>query len=716
MSSKNINRLVLIVILWIFAIVVVQARLVELQIFQAKQLRQRALRQQLKRETIPARRGSIYDRRGRLLATDNVFYDIVADPTQLCRFENLDEVDSILCSIFGRKPGYYLSRIMPYINRRFAYIEKKVTPPFANKVKQAHIKGIYFMPFYSRSYPYGTAASTIIGYVDAEGKGQAGIELYYDSLLAGKAGERQIFTDAYGRDYPLISYSISEPVPGDDIYLTIDIELQRILEAELKKALEIHKAKSAAGVLLDPRTGEVLAMASVPNFDPNNYSQYPLENISNKNIIAPYEPGSIFKLVTFAGALAESLISLDDTIDTDHGVLHIRGRVVTDVHSLGKVPAREVLVHSSNVGTVIIAQRFEPTTFYKYIKLFGFGSPTNIDLPSESPGLLRPPAKWWGTTMATLPIGYEISATPIQIACAYASIANRGILMRPYVVEKAVDFMGRVVYSRSPLKVRRTVPRWVVDSLTELFRQVVLRGTATEAKSEVIDIAGKTGTSHKARVGAKGYIPGAYYASFAGFAPVDKPFVAGLIVVNEPSAGYHYGGQVAAPVLKNVLEKAISAGIFPSPKSQKLFVHQRDDSGTVVVPYLINTTPEQARVLLKMRGLEAKFYGVGNVVADQSPQPGKPIEKNSVIVLHLRQLNADGADSLVVPDVLGMTVRESVAAMAKSGIMPKIEGRGVVVEQIPAPGSVVGSDAVCVLICKPKGEVDGNFFAEKGYR
>ncbi len=712
LSSKNINRIVLIVILWILAIVVVQARLVQLQIFESSRLKRMARRQQLKDKDIPARRGAIYDRHGRLLAVDNVYYDMVADPTQM---ENIDEADSILCSIFGRESGYYLRKILPHINKRFVYLEKKITPPYADKVKQSHIKGIYFLPFYSRSYPYGTAASTVIGYVDNEGKGQAGIELYYDSLLSGQVGKEHIFTDAYGRDYPLLSYVLKEPIPGNDLYLTIDIELQRILEAELWRALETHKAKSASGILLDPHTGEVLAMASVPNFDPNNYSAYPLQNIGNRNIIAPYEPGSIFKLITFAGALAESLISLEDTIDTDHGVLHIRGRVVTDVHSLGKVPARDVLVYSSNVGTVIIAQKFDDRTFYKYIKLFGFGSPTNIDLPSESRGLLRPPEKWWGTTMATLPIGYEISATPIQIACAYASVANSGVLMRPYVVQKAVSYTGKVVYARSPLKVRRTVPRWVVDSLVELFREVVVRGTAKGANSEVIDFAGKTGTSHKAKIGERGYQARAYYASFAGFAPYKNPFVAGIIVVDEPSAGYHYGGQVAAPVFKNVLEKAISAGIFPSPKSRKLFVNPREEEA-VVVPDLINTTPEQARILLELRGLEAKFYGVGTVVAQQSPLPGKPVEKNTVVILHLAQPPVADSDSVAVPDVRGFTVREAVAELARAGIMPKIEGSGVVVEQMPAPGEMVVKTGTCVLMCKPKEEVDEAVVAEKGYR
>ncbi|RKZ29117.1 hypothetical protein DRQ29_00695, partial [bacterium] len=229
LSLKHINRLIIVSLMWITAIVIVEARLVGIQVLAAKKLKQRAINQQVKSKDIPARRGSIYDRNGRLLARDDIFYDIVADPQQL---DSIDVIDSVLCQIFQKPSGSYLNKILPYIHRRFVYLERRVPTPIAQKVKAKKIKGIYFTPLYSRSYPYGSVASTIIGCVNNDGKGIAGVELMYDSLLTGIPTQKLIFTDGFGEDYPLLRYSTGEPIPGDDVYLTIDIELQGILETE----------------------------------------------------------------------------------------------------------------------------------------------------------------------------------------------------------------------------------------------------------------------------------------------------------------------------------------------------------------------------------------------------------------------------------------------------------------------------------------------------
>ncbi len=684
------------------SIAAIQVKLVMIQVFSSSQMRQRAINQQLKSKDIPARRGSIYDRNGKLLATDNIFYEIVADPQQL---ESLDKVDSALCQVFNRPPGFYLNKICPYINRRFVYLERKVSPPLANRLKEKEIKGIYFTPIYSRSYPYGTVASTLIGCVDNQGKGVAGIELYYDSFLTGIPSQKLIFTDGFGENYPLLCYSTGEPIPGDDIYLTIDIELQNILETELRKTMVEHNAKSASGILMDPKTGEILAMASLPNFDPNEYYKYPSELRKNRNITDPYEPGSIFKLVTFAAALAESVVSCEDTIDTKRGTINICGRTVSDVHSLGKITAREVIIHSSNVGIVLIAQNLDKIKFYEYIRKFGFGTPTNVDFSAESPGILRPPNKWWGTTMATLPMGYELSATPIQIVSAFSAIANKGILMRPFIVSRINKFNGKEVLSRKPLRIRSVIPRWVVDTMSNLLRAVVTDGTAKSANSEIIKIAGKTGTSHKVKIGEKGYRSDAYYASFAGYAPYDEPFVAGIIVVDEPDAGFHYGGQVAAPTLKTVLEKSINSGIFPAPEANKLYVHHRNQQDLSIVPNLKRTTPTQARKILSARNLDAKFYGVGNVVIDQSPQPGRAVEPGTVVILHLHQIPVENKHTVIIPDVVGLTLRKAIEILSPLGIPVRVEGRGIVVEQIPAPQTISDSNLVSILMCKLKGEL-----------
>ncbi len=700
-SPRNIGRLVFVVVVWAVAIAAVQARLVGLQVISSAKLRQRAKRQQQKLRDIPARRGTIYDRNGKPLAVDNLFYDIYGDPSQI---DDPDLVDSVLCGIFGRPRGYYRKRILDAAGRFFVYLELKVDVPHAMRVRAKNLEGVHMTPIYNRFYPYGSTASTVIGYVGHDGRGRGGLELFYDKQLAGKPAQRLIFTDACGRTYPLLHYSLGNPVPGSDIYLTIDIRLQQILEAELKDALSRHCADGACGVFLDPRTGEVLAMASVPNFDPNDYSSYPLQLHRNRTITDPFEPGSIFKLVTMAAALCEGLITPFDTVDCERGRAFICGRVVRDVHGMGKVPAREVIVHSSNVGITKIAQLLEKRTFYEYIRRFGFGTCTGIDLPGESGGILRPPARWSKTTMATLPMGYEISATPLQIACAYAAVANRGKLMKPFVVSKVVRYDGRVVWRREPMAVRQVIPQEVADTLGAMFRDVVLHGTATLANSRAIPIAGKTGTAHKHKRGARGYEENAYFASFVGYAPYGDPVVVGFVMVDNPRRGHYYGGVVAAPVLRAVLEKAVSSGIIVLPAERSVaLAGGRGDSGAVV-PDIRRMTPQQAEVLLARCGLEVQFRGVGKVICDQSPAPGRRLERGSVVIAYLAPLAPRCKDSVVVPDVVGLSLRRAAEKLARAGVRFVVHGHGIVVEQVPKAESVVDTAAVCVLLCEPKGE------------
>ncbi len=747
-GSKHINRIIIVAVAWILAFAAIQARLAQLKILRAGEYRTIAAKQHNKAKDVPARRGSIFDRKGRLLASDQYYYDIFADPTLI---DSLEQTDSILCGIFSKPRGYYAAKLSQYQGKRFAYIEKKVDHPHGQILATKKLRGIFLSPFYSRIYPYGNCASTILGTVDLDGKGIAGIERSYDSLLSGIPAQKIIFCDAFGQDYPLQTYSSGEAVPGNDVYLTIDIELQQILENELRAALENYAAQSCCGILIDPVTGEILAMASLPDFDPNKYSQYQLSALKNRNISDPYEPGSIFKLVTFAAVIAESAADLEDSVDTHGGQMSICGRIVKDVHSAGRTSGEEMLIESSNVGTVLLAQNLTKTQLYNYICKFGFGTATNIDLPSESYGILRKPENWWGTSMATLPMGYEISVTPLQVACAYSSIANDGNLMRPFLVSRAMSVEGDVVFVKNPITIRKVVPQFVSEKLTELLRRVVTDGTGKTAKSELIQIAGKTGTSHKSILGEKGYHASSYYASFAGFAPYDDPYVAGMIVVDEPKGGVYFGGSVSAPIFKTILEKAVCAGIFPAPASKRLYVYESEQNELISVPELVETTPVQAREILHLRGLEPKFVGKGNTIISQVPNPGEKVKPNEKICLTLGETPTDNANyiqmmtapqptiakictvqidstlspntSFIIdtsfveeqqpvlkmgkkmPQLCGLPLRKAIEVLSSAKIVFSVRGHGFVEKQHPVADSILCAGETCIIECAEQKKV-----------
>ena len=699
LSSRNINRVVAIVIIWIVAIVAVQARLLGLQVFSSNTFKKKACQQQRKPQDIPAKRGTIFDRNGIALAVDNLFYDIYGDPSQI---DDPQMVDSVLCQIFQKPKGYYFKRINEAYGRFFVYLEWKVDISQATKVREHKLRGVGMTPIYNRFYPYGKIASTLIGCVGHDGEGLDGIEYFYNKELSGVSAQKIVFTDAFGRTYPLLCYSTGEPIPGNDLYLTIDIRLQQILQSELENAVSEHSADGAYGVFMNPKTGEILAMASVPNYDPNEYSEFPLNLRRNRVITDPYEPGSIFKLVTMSAALSEQVISTFDTIDTDHGRAKICGRIVKDVHSLGKIPVPDVIVHSSNVGITKIAQFLDKKKLYEYIRRFGFGTITGIDLPGENGGILRNVKEWWGTSMATIPMGYEIAATPLQLICAYGAVANKGRLMKPLAVKKCVGYDETVNWQRKPMVVRQVISKEIADTMTEMFRNVVIRGTARRANSKFIDIAGKTGTTHKQKEKAKGYHEQEYYSSFIGYAPSDNPEVVGLIMVDNPHKNGYYGGVVAAPVFRDVLEKAVSSGIFTLKTSRYLSLNQDGKNKIVSVPFLVRTTPEQAKELLKHRGLSAKFYGIGNIVVEQSPSPGRALKIGSIVVLHLQQMPVKSDKTSIVPDVRGLPLRNAIDKLAKADIKFRIEGFGIVTEQYPPPKTAVDTNGICVLICGSK--------------
>ena len=330
------------------------------------------------------------------------------------------------------------------------------------------------------------------------------------------------------------------------------------MEEELKAAVERHRARSGMGIVMVPRTGEVLALASVPGFDPNRPGDYPMWTRKNRVITDIYEPGSTFKVVTAAAALEEKVMSPEDSVFCEEGAFLVAGRRFRDAHPYGWLTFREVVELSSNIGTIKVAERLGKDVLYRYARTFGFGAETGIDLPGEVKGILRPPSAWSGRSLASIAVGQEVSVTAIQMACAYAAVANGGMLMRPQIVLEVKGAGGKVLKRMKPEPVRRVVSEETARKLVEFLEGVVERGTGREARIPGVRVAGKTGTAQRPLEGGGGYAPGEFVASFVGFLPAEDPELLCLVVIDTPREGGHYGGQVAAPVFRRVVERVLS--------------------------------------------------------------------------------------------------------------------------------------------------------------
>jgi len=697
-ASKKSDQFVGIIIVWAILVIVLISRLVAIQIFSVDLYKNLAKVQQLRKKPAPAPRGNIFDRNGIPLAINNLFYDIHADPTCII---DTNYVDSVLCRIFRKPIGFYGEKINTGQKKYFVYIERTVSPELGLEVKESQLPGIFVIPKFNRIYPQGKVGSSVIGFVGTDGKGLEGLELYYDEKLSGKSSERIIVIDAIGRTYPLPENTKEPTFPGNDLYTTIDIRLQELVERELEQVVEKNKADAATAIFLDPLTGEILSKASFPNYDPNKPNEYPEDHRRNRAVTDVFEPGSMFKIVTMSAALTENKIELGDTIDAGLGICQFDSREVEDVKPMGLITAAEVLIYSSNIGIVKIAQKLTKKTLYKYAKRFGFGTITNIDFPGEMDGVLRPPEKWSATTMLTLPMGYEISSTALQLLRAYGVIANHGKLMQPFIVEEIVSFDNQVVLRREPILVRQVIPDFVADSILSVLGEVVNRGTGRAAKSPFIKIAGKTGTTHKFSEDNRRYDKNKYYSSFLGIAPAEDPYIIGIVVVDNPKAGRHYGGSVAAPVFRSIIEKAISAGIFASSRSQKLTIKSNNEY-EIHVPDIKNMNPNQALSILNERGLIGRLSGVGEFIVAQLPSPGTKLQSKDTVTIYLGNNTISTLDSVLVPNLTNLSVRTAIKKLTEIGLDFELTGYGKIREQFPEPYIQVPKNLKVKLKCQDK--------------
>jgi cell division protein FtsI (penicillin-binding protein 3) len=554
-QKRVLKRTIILTFFFFLWFVVLILRLIQLQVIDYRRFREAVIRQsQLERDIVPER-GTIFDRHGKILARSLPVPTAFLMPNdkdpaaiQFARVETLKKIlDLSAKELLGIR-----TRIEK--GDSYIFIKRKINQEQAVRVAALNLNGVHLQEENRRFYPSGTLAAHVLGGVDVDDQGLAGIELQYNTRLAGVKGRRLILRDANKRRY---DWEVLKPsTPGKDLFLTVDETVQYIAERELEKAVREHAASWGTVIVSHPPSGEVLAMATWPTYDPNDYPPRPLELGRNRAVQQNFEPGSMFKIVTACAALEGGVVDLNDVFNCSEGKIRVAGWTINDHKKMGILSFPEVIIHSSNVGTIQVGQRIGKDRLYRMIQAFGFGKKTGIDLPGEENGIFHPLQKWSRTSLAAHSIGYEISVTAVQVLQAMNVIANRGIMIPLRITRDTLNPLG---FSPGvpPAGDRIISERTATELTHRVFEEVVAEGTGQAAQVEGFPVAGKTGTSRKLDPQLGVYLASRHLASFVGFVPADRPVLSMVVVIDEPKFSPQYGGQVAAPVFHEIARRIL---------------------------------------------------------------------------------------------------------------------------------------------------------------
>ncbi|MBA4312293.1 MAG: hypothetical protein C0417_06660 [Chlorobiaceae bacterium] len=643
-------RFVQILLFVFFGIVVL--RLIQIQILESPMYKIIAQKQYQAKFLLPAARGVLYDRKGNVLASNSQLVSFAADPK--IALEDADDISKKFSKIFGKPKNYYLQELKS--DSRFVWLERMVDLKYLKEFDVKKMTGVIVRYETKRIYYNDYLAGQLIGAVNIDNSGISGIEQQYDKELKGVDGYVVFQRDGLRRARPSVDYPRVEPRDGNNIYLTIDIQLQAIAEKELKRGVEENKIDRGLVIMMQPRTGEILAIAQYPKVDPNHFGKYEMEDQRLRAFTDMFEPGSVFKIVTASAAIEHNLVKPDRKFNAEKGSYKVyigsnkKTREITDAHKAEILTFQEAMEMSSNIVMAKISDIIGAERFYKMARDYGFGIATNIEYPGELNGVLKKPINWSATSLNTMAFGYEVGVTPLQIVCAYAAIANDGVLMKPLLFKKEVDASGTVVRASKPQKIRNVISHSTCETLNQFLEGVVERGTATQAKVKGVRIAGKTGTSKKLIDGK--YTTGDYIASFVGYFPVEDPQIVCLVMMDKPKGISYYGGTVSAPVFGAIAEQVITTTDITSRLTP---VIASVDSGAV----------------------------------------STEIEKNK----YMRASN-------LVPDVRGLSLRKAIETLKTQGLIPIVNGSGIVSTQLPSPGAPKKRGMQITLICQQKNNYD----------
>ena len=651
---------------WMLAIC---ARLVYLQVSQHHSLSNRARQQQQNALDTTPQRGELLDRHGRELARSVPTVSLFVDPGNLeaseleCTAHQLSERLGLDHVVLSRQLFEAQAE-----NKRFLWIARRLDAELANDILALNLPGLHGKTEPKRYYPNASLAAHVLGYVGLDGVGLGGVEQVYNTKISGEPG--QLFLERDARGQPYESFEIAAK-PGHTVVLTIDQSIQYQAERALQSAVERSRAKSGTAIVLDPRTGEILALANAPSFDPNNVAAASAENRSNWALQNIYEPGSTFKIVAFSAALDRKLVKPEDRIDCQMGAITVAGRVVHDHSPFGSLTIAEALAKSSNVGAIKLGIRVGDESMYDYITRYGFGSRTRVELPGETAGILRRVDRWQPSSIGSIAIGQEIGVTPVQMAAAFGVVANDGVRIEPHIIREVRNAAGTVVYKPQPEQHRVVNPETAV-ALRGMLEGVTLHGTAKKAQLDGYSAAGKTGTAQKIDPRTKAYSATKFVGSFVGFAPVNDPQVVIIVVIDEPAGAYH-GGDVAAPIFREIAEQVLPIlGVMPDieTKSAPELIARADDTAGD------NNVREQRLQVDRER--KATLPTVDN----NGSREGE--------VVYAVATNK----AILMPDLRGRSVRDVARTCAQLGLQIEARGEGRVLKQNPAPGAEVSTGQV----------------------
>jgi cell division protein FtsI (penicillin-binding protein 3) len=656
--------------LFVWALIIV-VRLSIVQVLHYREWVQRAERQQQRTVEISPQRGVIYDRNGQELAMTVQVDSIFAVPSEI---PDQKTTATLLAGVTGEDADTLLEHMQSQKN--FAWIARKVDGDIAARVKSLNLRGIYFQKELKRFYPKRGLAAQVLGYVGMEDTGLAGIEHLYQNQLNGVKGRVVITMDARRKWFGHVE---QPPQPGSNVVLTIDEKIQFIAEKELQQAMEETHAVAGTVVVQNPRTGEILALANAPSFNPNLSHEITPEKLKNHALSDVYEPGSVFKTVTYSSVFEEKLARPEEVINCDPGYIMVGGISIRDSHHIGTVTLEKAYAESSDVGAVKMALRLGPERFYKHIQEFGFGQLTGVELPGETRGLVRKPSRWAASSIGSMAIGQEVGVTPLQVVSMMSSVANDGIYSSPRIIAGVTQpDQGYQRLEFHPQSQHRVISSYTSAIMRRLTEEVVLEGTARRAILDGYTSAGKTGTAQKIDPHTHAYSKTDYVASFVGFTPVNSPAIAIAVILDSPR-GLHQGGQVSAPVFKRVAEQVLAYygvphDVEPKKNSERrmLVAHAAEGDTEDAQPHASGETMELEDVATAAPQAAAAVL--------RAPAPAPIDARGGTVVL-------DVGGSSTVPSLLGLSMRDAIGIAHKAGFELQVVGSGTAREQQPPAGS-----------------------------
>lgn len=635
------KRIAIFVTVIIAALFMLAGRLAWIQFVQGEKLSEKARGQVLENRGLLSPRGTIFDRNGREMAVSFLAKSLYVDPEEfMSSGQNADAIANLLAPVLETKAADIKEALSA--GGRFVWVKRTLDPTVSEKVssliKEHDIKGLAFIEESKRYYPNDNLAAQVLGFVGTDDIGLDGLEMALDGTIKGSLSKHTIDTDNRGIPIFQSIFTFAPPKQGKNVYLTLDSTIQFIVEESLDKAMASTKAAGATVIVMNPRTGDILAMANRPTFNPNQFYKYGPENWKNRAVSNLYEPGSTFKSIVAAAAVQEGLVRPDERF-IDKGYVEVSGRRIKNWSgdSYGDISFTDVIKNSINTGFVEVGMRLGAARLNNYTRAFGFGQATNIELPGEGEGILFKSENMRDSDIATMSIGQSIAVTPLQLVTAVAAIANDGVLLRPHIIKEIQNEDGSVYSAASTQVVRQVISLDASRTLTGMLEKVVSEGGAQKAKVKGYRIAGKTGTAEKLREDGGGYLAGRYIASFVGFAPIEDPQIVVLVVLDDPH-GIYYGGEIAAPVAGEIFAKVL----------RYLNIHPQ--SGQSAIPKTANKT-----------------------ISAHAPSPASSVP----------------AGKAIVPDLQGKTMRDAGDLLSKAGLALVPEGTGLAATQSIAPNTII---------------------------